>query len=217
MFTWIMSSWRFKSSAAMLPREPKPALFTSTSMTTFLCASSSKISRGASGLVRSFASTCAVMPCCCCNSSASAMSRSPRRATSTRFDLSAANNLANSRPMPEDAPVISAVSTMMDLRSEWQQIGHRQGYASGGACPHRTSGGGKPRRSPQMLLRRIQLINQRLHFLDLRLRAAHDQRVGALIRAYRNTSPPSVLGVVHLGNGLGNVCCFGELQRNDVI
>src|SRR5215217_7829090 len=87
------------------PPVAKPALLTSTSTRR-----SGAIASRSAGSVRSRAITSAWTACSRSSSAASSRSRSSRRATSVTLCPAAASRRANSRPMPDEAPVTSAVA-----------------------------------------------------------------------------------------------------------
>src|SRR5829696_5307152 len=103
--TWSSSSCRSDSWNA--PPVAKPALLTSTS--TRSARPRASWAR-CSGSVRSCGATSARTPCCCSSSPASSRRRSSRRATSVTLWPSPASRRANSVPIPDDAPVTTAVA-----------------------------------------------------------------------------------------------------------
>ena len=112
-FTWIISSSRASSVSRMLPQTPKPALLMKMSM----CSSASTSHRRlhSSARERSAVSMRHSVPWAACSSLARACKRSARRAVRMSRQPIAAYRRANSRPMPELAPVIQMVFCMVVL------------------------------------------------------------------------------------------------------
>src|ERR1700723_2057738 len=107
-FTWIISSMRVSGISWIYPKAPKPALFTSSSISIPLPLVNPRISDGASGRARSDAKTSTLIPCFAPRSEAIFCSRSIRRAVRTRCVPPAASSWANARPIPALAPVTNA-------------------------------------------------------------------------------------------------------------
>ena len=110
MFTSMRSVWTSKSIPEKGPCAPNPALF--ARMETGVSRNQSKILSGADAEARSQGSTRAWMVFVARRSAANSLSRASFRATSARLKPRAAKSFANSRPMPEDAPVIRAQSAI---------------------------------------------------------------------------------------------------------
>src|SRR5262249_46107546 len=110
----IIASCSRRSSIAASPRSPKPAAFTAIAGSKPRAARSWARRAGGARLMGSSASPCGRLPRAVALSSASAISRASRRATSTHSCPCSANTWANAAPIPAEAPVINVTGLGVD-------------------------------------------------------------------------------------------------------